>query len=659
MSARVLSRIRYRDHHIPTWSLFILALSACTGDAGIGPEPPTPRAPASLVVITGAGQSATVATPVSTRPAVAVHGLDGTPLSGVVVTFASSHGGGSVSEPVQTTDASGIATVGGWILGSRAGLNKLTASVVGLTPVEFTADGIAGPAYVIEIHAGERQSASPGAFLPAAPAIVVEDQHANPVAGVSVVFTPTLDSGFVVDSVQVTGIGGVAEVGEWALGPALGTHTLSVRLQTPMSGAMKTSVTFQATAVDFGAVPPNYKNQLIAYFQAWFAAAGDGSPPNRWVNWAWGVTPAPGQAVFDLYPDVQAYRVEDLYQTNLGILGTGDPSRLFSSDRMGVVDQHFQWMRDHGIDGAELQHHWAQINNPDGPWDVLPFRAWRTSVTRKFRAAAEQHGRTFYISFDLHSVSNPERSATAVGDLKGYWDNEMEGNVGVTSSPAYARQNGKPVIALSGLGFDHIEFSPAQALELIRWFKQKGFYVVGVVHPWWSDHGPNPAAWRSVYAELSMIRPWMVGMVHSEDRVASVYWDSLNRTKTFADSVGIDLGTIIFPGTTTWINANPTGQNVSIPRSGGKLYWNQVDVAARLNAQVVIATFDEYNESTAIAPAAESRQQTPQNQWFVTLADDGYDMSSDSFLRLTGEIKQVLRGQRIWTRKIPIPDRLR
>jgi len=96
----------------------------------------------------GNGQSAPVGTAVATAPAVLVTDAFGNPRAGVAVTFAVASGGGSVGGASQTTNASGIATVGSWTLGGAAGTNTLTATVTGSgiagNPVTFTATATGG-----------------------------------------------------------------------------------------------------------------------------------------------------------------------------------------------------------------------------------------------------------------------------------------------------------------------------------------------------------------------------------------------------------------------------------------------------------------------------------------------------------------------------------
>ena len=120
-------------------------------------------AAASTVTIDqGNGQSATVNTAVATDPGVIVEDAYGNPVAGVTVTFAIAAGGGSVTGATQTTGADGVATAGGWTLGTAAGANRLTAAVGGLTAATFTATGTPGAATRLRgHHAGHHPEEGP------------------------------------------------------------------------------------------------------------------------------------------------------------------------------------------------------------------------------------------------------------------------------------------------------------------------------------------------------------------------------------------------------------------------------------------------------------------------------------------------------------------
>jgi len=95
--------------------------------------------PATLAINAGGGQSAAVGTPVPVAPSVTARNAAGAPLAGVPVTFSVSVGAGIVRNPVQVTNANGVATVSSWTLGHTAGAQALTARSEALPPVVITA----------------------------------------------------------------------------------------------------------------------------------------------------------------------------------------------------------------------------------------------------------------------------------------------------------------------------------------------------------------------------------------------------------------------------------------------------------------------------------------------------------------------------------------
>lgn len=109
--------------------------------------------PATLSAVSATNQSATPGTAVADPPSVLVHDQAGAALSEVTVTFAVTSGGGSVTGGTVLTNASGVATVGSWTLGSGTGTNTLTATVGSLPPIVFTANGPDNPCVVSGTHA--------------------------------------------------------------------------------------------------------------------------------------------------------------------------------------------------------------------------------------------------------------------------------------------------------------------------------------------------------------------------------------------------------------------------------------------------------------------------------------------------------------------------
>jgi acetyl esterase/lipase len=102
--------------------------------------------PAQLILVSGNGQEATAGELVPLPPTIEVRDDAGNPVSGILVSFEVTAGGGSLEPDEVTTDAAGRAAPDTWRLGA-VGHNSLRASVATLpgVGVEFEADATAPP----------------------------------------------------------------------------------------------------------------------------------------------------------------------------------------------------------------------------------------------------------------------------------------------------------------------------------------------------------------------------------------------------------------------------------------------------------------------------------------------------------------------------------
>jgi hypothetical protein len=125
-------------------SLVTLALAACNDSTGPNTKLLIPDAGAAL-------QTGVIGQAVRTNPTVLVTDAGNHPLPGVVVAFAITNGGGSLSSSTQTTNSFGVASVA-WTLGNTFGTNTLTATVEGIPPVTFTAMAIAPEAGILAFN---------------------------------------------------------------------------------------------------------------------------------------------------------------------------------------------------------------------------------------------------------------------------------------------------------------------------------------------------------------------------------------------------------------------------------------------------------------------------------------------------------------------------
>jgi hypothetical protein len=361
-------------------------------------------------------------------------------------------------------------------------------------------------------------------------------------------------------------------------------------------------------------------------YQGWFACVGDGAPINSWWHYSGGSTPTPITLSNSIHcwPDMRQYSVG--YQTGFTNFGNGQPAMLFSSYDQQTVNTHFRWMAENGIDCAALQRF-----NPTGGEGPT-----RNAMAVKVMNAAQAYGTKFYIMYDVSGWSN---MAT---EMPTDWTNVMLAQFHITNSPAYAMQNGKPVVCIWGFGFNDSNhpWDAATCASVINWFKSQGCYVIGGVPTWWrtgvSDSRTN---FLSAYGAFDMISPWMVGRIG--DSSGSDWFRTYANTGdvAYCNSNGIDYQPCVLPG--------DTGQ-----RAHGDFMWHQFGNMIQIGAQAIyISMFDEFNEGNQIACTAENVSMEPvgSTNLYFTLDQDGVPCSSDYYLRLTGDGDKMLKGQIAFT----------
>ncbi len=291
-------------------------------------------------------------------------------------------------------------------------------------------------------------------------------------------------------------------------------------LSTVAAGAAA-SVLVEPVAAEAASSPGDVVGKITAGYQGWFACPGDGAPIGGWWHWSRDrfQPPSPANTALVSWPDMRD--LDHGYATAYANLGNGQPAQLVSSYDQQTVDTHFRWMQTYGIDTAALQRF-----NPFG--DEGPTR---NAMTAKVRSAAEAYGRKFYVMYDVTGGTN------APTELKADWTSTSSAH---TASPAYARQNGKPVVCLWGFGFDDNgrPFTAAQALDVITRFKAQGVYVIGGVPTWWRQ-GINDSRAGSGIRPLDEDGTAFVA-ANAVDGNAPTYWESANNA--FPQWVQVDLG---------------------------------------------------------------------------------------------------------------------
>jgi hypothetical protein len=369
--------------------------------------------------------------------------------------------------------------------------------------------------------------------------------------------------------------------------------------------------------------------KITVGYQGWFACTGDGAPINGWWHWAqdWGRAPTPSNTAISAWPDTREYAA--VYKTGYANFGNGAAATLFSSYDQSTVNVQFGWMQQNGCDTVALQRF-----NPNGGEG-----ATRDAMALKVRSAAEAYGRKFYIMYDVSGWTNMQ------SEIKADWTKKM---AALTASPAYARQNGRPVVGIWGFGFNDTNhpWTATACLDVINWFKSQGCYVMGGVPTYWrtgiNDSRPG---YLDTYRAFNMLSPWMVGRI-GDSAGSDWFCTNVNQgDQADCNAHGVDYQPCVLPGD---LGARQ--------RAHGDFMWRQFYNMVRVGAQgIYISMFDEYNEGNQIAKTAESLAFVPANSGMLGLDEDGTACSSDYYLRLTADGGRMLKGQLGLTATRPTP----
>jgi hypothetical protein len=383
----------------------------------------------------------------------------------------------------------------------------------------------------------------------------------------------------------------------------------------------ESSITLKASGLSVANTSPagDVVGKIVVGYQGWFACTGDGSPINAWWHYTqdWAKIPSATNNGIKSWPDVRDYT--STFQTGWPALGNGSPATLFSSYTDQTVLTHFRWMQENNIDAAALQRF-----NPNGQEGPI-----RDSVTAKVKRAAEAYGRKFYIMYDVSGWTNMQ------SEIKADWLAKMSA---YTASPAYAKQNGKPVVCIWGFGFndDNHPWSADVCIDVITWFKNQGCYVIGGVPTHWrEENSDSRPAFLNAYKAFNMLSPWMVGRIGNAGESDNFFTNVNTPDQAYCNANGIDYQPCVLPGDLQ-----------EKQRAHGDFMWRQFYNMIRVGCQgIYISMFDEYNEGNQIAKTAESAAFIPAGSGFVTLDEDGVACSADYYLRLTGDGGRMLKGQ--------------
>jgi hypothetical protein len=393
----------------------------------------------------------------------------------------------------------------------------------------------------------------------------------------------------------------------------------------------------EVTYDETGCLYTSYKKLVMAGYQGWFAAEGDESQ-RGWYHYRHDCGFSAGCTAVDFWPDMSEY--EKKYPSPFQFQD-GSPAYLYSPYDEETVDLHFKWMKDYNIDGVFMQRFVVEVKNSNEKG-----KRHFNKVLENALKAAKKYDRAISIMYDLsgctsEDVAYVEEDWNELQRLFSLFDN--------TKHPTYVRHNGKPLLAIWGVGFnDNRKYSIANAQQLIDKLKgpqKKISVLLGVPYYWrtLNNDTENSTSLHTLIKGCDIIMPWAVGR-YGSNNYADVAGPALAGDIQWCNQNKVDYVPGVFPGF-SWGNLRKdANQYNSIPRNKGDFLWKQIAGAKLAGAQsLYVAMFDEVDEGTAIFKCAKEGD-LPLNGSGKFVGIEA-DLDSDYYLWLTGKASAWFHGE--------------
>ncbi len=394
-----------------------------------------------------------------------------------------------------------------------------------------------------------------------------------------------------------------------------------------------------------GLLYPKYEGLVMAGYQGWFNAVGDGAD-RGWYHYRGADQKfEPGITNVDFWPDMSEYTKK--YKTAFQF-PDGSDAYVFSSYDEETIDLHFKWMKDYGIDGVHMQRFLGEVK-PTNPSGKQHFNKVLTSALK----AAKKYGRAISIMYDL-SGSAPEDFKYLEAD----WKELVETHklYDKSQNPTYLWHNAKPLMTLWGVGFsDGRKYSIADVDKMVTNLKsgeKKVSIMLGVPYYWRTldKDTENSTALHDLIKKVDIIMPWAVGRYSSGDFNPNQVRDDL----AWATQQNVTYVPLAFPGF-SWGNMHndPTRYD-QIPREGGTFMWKQIATLIKAGSKsLYIAMFDEIDEATAIFKSARANE-VPLNGDRLKFIGIENHLPTDHYLWITGEAAKWIKGGSGYTDQLPV-----
>ena len=257
--------------------------------------------------------------------------------------------------------------------------------------------------------------------------------------------------------------------------------------------------------------------------------------------------------------------------------------------------------------------------------------------------SALDYDRAICVMYDLSGVSG-EDLAVIPQDMA-----ELSANHHIfdrNANPSYLHHNGKPLVAIWGVGFDDgRKYGLEDCAKVISRLKDMGYSVMIGVPTFWrelrEDATDDPLL-HDIIRQCDIVMPWLVARYTPDtfDNFRSILRDDAS----WCWKEGLDYAPLVFPGF-SWKNMYGH-QTLSIPRLEGKFLQTQIDYSLEMGAKMLyVAMFDEIDEGTAIFKCASEVPVDSAGTSFVAVEEN---LKPDHYLEIVGDaarkLKKRLRG---------------
>ncbi len=372
-----------------------------------------------------------------------------------------------------------------------------------------------------------------------------------------------------------------------------------------------------------------YMGLVMTGYQGWFGTPGDGSPmtqvPNQgWYHYRENEMFRPGvlRNSIDFWPDMSEYQVKytpgeqypaqpsgtSTYSASPFLFSDGSYAQLFSSYDESTVMLHFKWMQQYGIDGAFMQRFVGEILSAD-------HKDHFDTVLRHAMKASNEYKRAISVMYDMSGCSE-SMLGTMVSDaqklINDYALNDR------SKQKYYLYENGKPMLALWGVGFnDNAHPKPSVLMKYVEQLQAQGWSIMLGCPAYWRQGGNDCVTGAEHTALINLIKkcdafmPWYVGRF-GYDNFGNDDWQNrikqdIEKAKTFSTKDHkVVYAVHTFPGGSDRNmhpnNGYPGGDGTNTGfRFGGKFFWKQLYCDIKNGAEAIyVGMFDEMDEGTAI-----------------------------------------------------------